>query len=84
MTLFVYVVLFYSAEIIVGAWIGRLLWPPSEEGMFAFGRSFFVGLLLLALVTHIPFIGVPIGIVATLVGAGLLFEYGRETLEART
>ncbi len=77
LTLFGYVVLFYSAEIVVGAWIGRVLWPPTDESTFAFGRSFFVGLGLLTLAGHVPFLGPPILIVATLIGAGLLFEQAR-------
>ncbi len=59
--------------------------PRSGEARTApaFGRSFFVGLLILAVVSHIPFVGPPIAIVATLIGAGLVFEYGRGLVELR-
>jgi hypothetical protein len=78
LALFIYVVLFYSAEIVVAAWLGRVLWPPSDETLLGFGRSFFVGLSLLVVVGHVPFLGPPVVIVATLVGAGLLFEQIRK------
>ncbi len=81
LALFSYVVLFYSAEIVVGAWIGRVLWPPSDESIFAFGRSFFVGLAVLTLASLVPFLGPPIMIVATLIGAGLLFEQARRVAQ---
>jgi len=77
LTLFTYIVLFYSAEIVASAWIGRLLWAPTDESLFAFGRSFFVGLAALTVTSHIPFVGLPIAIVATLIGAGLMFEQWR-------
>ncbi|MGH0032266.1 MAG: zf-HC2 domain-containing protein [Myxococcota bacterium] len=78
LTAFVYVVMFYSASLLVGAWIGRSLLPPREPGLFAWARSFFVGLAVLTVVGHLPFIGPPVMVVATLIGAGLFFEVLRD------
>ncbi len=83
LTLFAYITLFYSAELVAARWIGRMVMPPADDSFFAFGRSFFVGLLILAVVSHIPFVGPPIAIVATLIGAGLVFEYGRGLVDLR-
>ena len=63
-----------TAEIVVGAWLGRMLWPPLDETLFGFGRSLFAGLTVLTVVGHIPFLGPPVIIVATLIGAGMLYE----------
>lgn len=72
--LFLYFTTFYTATILVGALIGQALTPPSDETTMAFGRSLFVGLGLLVIASHLPFVGPPIGIVATLFGFGLLAE----------
>lgn len=77
LALFVYVVLLYSADLVVSAWLGRLIAPPADESFFAFGRSFLIGLAVLAVAGHVPFLGPPVMIVATLLGAGLLFEQAR-------
>lgn len=81
---FAYIVMLYSAEILVGAWLGRTLTPLADEGMFAFGRSFFVGLAILVVTVHLPFIGIPLMIVATLIGVGLFFEHARSLAMLRT
>jgi len=78
--LFVYIVALYTAELVVGAWLGRLLWPPADDSTLAFARSFFVGLGLLTVVAHVPFLGPPVGLVALLVGLGLLTHRARTAL----
>jgi cytoskeletal protein CcmA (bactofilin family) len=73
---FAYVVALYTAEIAVASLLGRALWP-AEPGALAFGRSLFVGLVVLAVLSHLPVLGVPVGIVALLLGLGLLFQWAR-------
>jgi cytoskeletal protein CcmA (bactofilin family) len=77
--LFVFIVTFYAAEIIVGAWIGSSLLPPENRGFYAFGRSLLLGLLILTVASHIPFVGPPISVVAALLGLGLILERVRRS-----
>ena len=64
----------------VGAWLGRLLAPPADESLFAFGRSFAIGLAIVTAITLVPFLGPPVGFVAMLLGLGLLAERARAAL----
>jgi len=77
LALFVYLVALYSGEIAAGAWLGRMLLPPADAGLFAFGRSLFAGLGILTVVGHLPFLGPAVMIVATLLGVGLVYERAR-------
>lgn len=77
LTLFVYIVALYTAELVVSAWLGRLIWPPSDDSTLAFGRSFFVGLAIITLLTHLPFLGPPVALVALLLGLGLIAHRAR-------
>lgn len=72
--LFVYVTLLYSADILVGALVGRALVGSGETGTGAFARELLLGLALVVVVTHLPFLGPAAGVVALLFGTGLLFE----------
>lgn len=76
--LFAYIVALYTAELVVGAWVGRLVWAPSDDSTLAFGRSFAVGFAIVTVVSHVPFIGPPVGVVALLLGLGMLTLNARE------
>jgi cytoskeletal protein CcmA (bactofilin family) len=75
--LFIFVVAIYSAEIVVGAWIGSSLLPPADESFYAFGRTLFLGLLILTVATHIPYLGPAVAVVAALLGLGLILTRAR-------
>jgi cytoskeletal protein CcmA (bactofilin family) len=77
LTLFVFVVAFYTSEIVVGAWIGTSLLPPADRSLYAFGRALFAGLAILTLAMHIPYLGPPVAIVAVLLGLGLILGRAR-------
>ena len=64
----------------VGAWLGRLLAPPADDSLFEFGKSLAVGLAILTAVSLVPFLGPPVGVVALLLGLGLLSARAREAL----
>ena len=70
--IFLYVAAIYTADVVIGAWLGRWLFPPSGDGFFEFGKSYALGLGLLIAVAMVPFLGPPVGFVAFLVGLGLL------------
>lgn len=80
LALFVFVVAFYTSEIVVGAWIGTSLLPPADASLYAFGRALLPGLLLLTLVMHIPILGPAVGVVALLLGFGLILGRARGAL----
>jgi cytoskeletal protein CcmA (bactofilin family) len=84
LALFVYLIALYTGEIAVGAWLGRVLLPPADRSLMGFGRSLFVGLAVLTVVGHLPFLGPAVAIVATLVGVGLLVERARTLAPARS
>jgi hypothetical protein len=73
LTLFTYVVMIDSAELLVAAWVGRMLLPPHPDDGTSWSRSIFVGLLVLAVAGHvsIPFVGAAIVAVSLLLGTGL-------------
>ena len=58
-SLFLYIVALYTADLVVGAWLGRLIAPPADASLFAFGKSFAAGLAILTAVTLVPFLGPP-------------------------
>jgi cytoskeletal protein CcmA (bactofilin family) len=78
--LFLYIVALYTADLVVGAWLGRLVAPPADASTLAFGRSFAAGLAILSAVSLVPFLGPPVGLVALLLGLGLLTLRAREAL----
>ena len=78
--LFLYILAIYTADLVVGAWLGRLLAPPADESMLEFGKSFALSLAMLTIGSLIPFLGPPVGFVALLLGLGLLSARGREAL----
>lgn len=77
LTLFLFLVGIYTANVLIGAWLGQRLLSLREGSIGSFARSFFLGLLLLTLITHIPFIGVPLEVIVALVGLGLIVQQGR-------
>jgi hypothetical protein len=77
LALFAYLATLYTAGIAVGAWLGRSLLPPGDASLYSFGRSLFVGLAVLTVVDHLPFLGPAVSIVATLLGVGFLWERAR-------
>jgi cytoskeletal protein CcmA (bactofilin family) len=78
--LFLYVMGLYTADLVVGAWLGTLLAPPANDSLLAFGRSFAIGLAVLTAVTLVPFLGPAVSIVVMLLGLGLLAARAREAL----
>ena len=79
LTGFVYITCLYGAELLVGVWLGRTMLGREEGGsLWAFGRVFFVGLLTVSVVSHVPFVGPPIAVISLLVGLGLVFERARQ------
>ena len=78
--LFVYLASLYTADLVVGAWIGRLWWPPEDDSTLAFGKSMGLGLGILTLVAMVPFLGPAVGVVAMLAGLGLLANQARDYL----
>lgn len=72
-----YVTALYTGHIAVGALLGRVL-MAREEDPVPFGLALLVGLSVLALAINVPFVGMPVGIVAILFGAGLLYYRVRE------
>jgi cytoskeletal protein CcmA (bactofilin family) len=83
LSLFVYVTALYTAEIVVGTWLGRTLLPPRDDSMYALGRSLLAGLAILVVLEHIPFLGPPISVIALLMGLGLLVERARQLPQLR-
>jgi hypothetical protein len=65
---------------VVASAVGRWLLPPRGDGVFAFGRSLLVGLALVVVAEHIPFVGVAIFAVVMLVGLGVLAARARDAL----
>jgi hypothetical protein len=46
--LFLYIVALYTADLVVGAWIGGLLLPPADDSLFEFGKSLAVGFAIMS------------------------------------
>jgi len=82
LTLFVFIVALYTSEIVVASWVGGTLLSRDDDGYYAFSRTLGAGLLLLAVASHIPFVGPPIAVVTALLGLGLIGEQVRQTLSA--
>jgi cytoskeletal protein CcmA (bactofilin family) len=78
--LFLYVIALYTADLVVGAWLGSLLAPPADGSLFAFGKSFAMGLAILTGVSLVPFLGPAVSVVALLLGFGLLTARSMEAL----
>jgi len=78
--LFAYVLALYTADLVVGAWLGTLILPPADDGLFEFGKSLAVGFAILSAVSIVPFLGPAAGAVALLLGLGLLTERARAAL----
>ena len=79
-TLFLFIVGLYTADLVVGAWLGGLLAPPASRSLFAFGKSLAVGLAILTAASLVPFLGPAVGVVVLLLGLGLLTARAREAL----
>jgi cytoskeletal protein CcmA (bactofilin family) len=78
--LFIYLILLYTADLAVAAWLGGLLAPPADDSLFEFGKSLAVGLAIMAAISLVPFVVLPAGLVALLLGLGLLTDRGRAAL----
>ncbi len=79
-SLFVYIVALYTADLVVGAWLGRMIAPPADDSLFEFGKSLALGLAILSVAAMVPFLGPPVGFVALLLGLGMLFARARDML----
>jgi cytoskeletal protein CcmA (bactofilin family) len=78
--LFLYLVALYTSDIVVGAWLGSLVAPPGDDSIYEFGKSLAAGLAIVSVVSLLPFVGPAAGVVALLLGLGLLAERGRAAL----
>jgi hypothetical protein len=77
---FAYITAVYLAEIVIAAWLGRLIWPPTDSSLLGFARSLGVGLLVVVSAEHVPFVGVPVWSVVVLLGLGVLASRARTAL----
>lgn len=68
----------YLSFLVMSALIGRHLTRPDREGMREFGLSLIIGLALVTLLIHLPFVGAPARWVLLFAGLGLLLMRGRE------
>ena len=73
----------YLAFLVVAAVIGRHVTSPSHEGLREFGLSLLVGLVVLTVLLHIPYVGDPARWVLLFAGVGLLALRLRESLARR-
>jgi cytoskeletal protein CcmA (bactofilin family) len=64
----------YVGLVAVGGLIGAALLHPSEGSHGGFGAALAAGLAVLVLLTHLPFLGHALRVVAIVVGLGLLVE----------
>jgi cytoskeletal protein CcmA (bactofilin family) len=78
--LFAYILALYTADLVVGAWLGGLILPPADDSLFEFGKSLAAGLAILTAVSLVPFLGPAAGVVALLLGLGLLTDRARAAL----
>jgi cytoskeletal protein CcmA (bactofilin family) len=67
----------YVSIIVVAALLGTQITRPQTDSWGAFGAALLIGLAVLLVAASIPFVGLPIRIVAMLVGLGLLVERAR-------
>jgi hypothetical protein len=73
----------YVALIAVAALVGGALVRPGGAGRAGFGAGLAAGLAILVLLTHLPFLGAALRVVAVLTGLGLLVERARSAWRAR-
>jgi len=72
----------YLAGIVVAALIGVSMVHPKSEGLRDFGVALLVGVLILTVATHIPFVGAILRLVVILLGLGLLTDRARSAWRA--
>ena len=77
-----YLAALYLSAILVAALVGAALLGP-RPGARGFGIVLLVGLLLVTVTTHLPFVGVAAWAVVALTGLGLLVRRGRDAWSAR-
>jgi hypothetical protein len=73
----------YVGLVALGGLIGAALLHPGEPGRAGFGTALATGLALLVVLTHLPFLGGALRVVAVVVGLGLLVESGLESWRGR-
>jgi cytoskeletal protein CcmA (bactofilin family) len=74
MGLCLYLSSLYAGLIVVAALLGTAVVHADSEGWRGFGLALLAGLAILAVATHVPFLGPLVQIVAVLVGLGLLAQ----------
>ncbi len=67
-----YLTLLYLASILVAALVGRTLVPSDPERTRSFGVSLLVGIAVVAIVGHLPFLGPLVQALVLLTGLGLV------------
>jgi hypothetical protein len=73
----------YVGLVAVGGLIGAALLHPREASHGGFGAALATGLAVLVLLTHLPFLGNALRVVAIVVGLGLLVERARGAWRSR-
>jgi cytoskeletal protein CcmA (bactofilin family) len=77
-----YLTALYLTGIVVAALIGVSMVRPKSEGIRDFGVALLVGVLILTIATHIPFLGGVLRFVVALLGLGLLTDRARSAWKA--
>jgi cytoskeletal protein CcmA (bactofilin family) len=74
--LFAFLTALYLAVVLVSVMVGRALRPPADEGLRSVGVALLIGTFVVQAALHVPFLGLPLGIVAVLFGLGHLVQRG--------
>ena len=80
----VFLAALYAASLLVAALVGASLLQPGSATLRDFTPALAVGIVVLVIGMHLPFVGVLVRVVVLLVGLGLLVERLRRLLRART
>ena len=77
-----YAAAMYAAQILIAPWLGYFVIEKLRLGSRGFALSLIVGLVVLLLISGIPFLGAWTGLVAQSLGFGALFYYVRGRLRS--
>lgn len=81
---FLYLTALFLAMVVVGALVGRALLAPPAGSRSRFGASLLAGLVVLAVVVNLPFVGGLLRIVALMTGVGMLVTHFVDAWRLRT
>lgn len=74
MGLFGWLIALYASFVVVSFLVGRSLVPPRDASWTAFGLALLAGLVVVVIVTHLPYLGGTLRVLTILTGIGLLAE----------